>query len=224
MKFLEFPSLDSINLFLGDLYLGETTIRGCLEVFSCKHTATDRRLSFSLEQEMLDYLGQSSESASPSPVEHLISRSSRKTRIYLVLALSHMYPDYDFSAVKAHLFFKDEELETFRQMFDTYLFEAAKKWDVENEGGSLLESSLKLIDEVVRLSECEIHSYKPDFEGDPFLEKGAIWSFNFFFYNRKLKRIVSFRCCASSNLPAEIDDDVLTENEVDYDLLSDMEM
>ena len=81
---------------------------------------------------------------------------------------------------------------------------------------------LNLLMQVVKLGECEIYSYNPDFDGDPFLEKGAMydshalclllviisklrcsndkrmscrWSFNFFFYNRKLKRIVSFRCC-----------------------------
>ena len=30
-------------------------------------------------------------------------------------------------------------------------------------------------------------SYKSDMESDPFGEKGSVWSFNYFFYNRKLK-------------------------------------
>jgi hypothetical protein len=37
-----------------------------------------------------------------------------------------MYPDYDFSAVRAHLFFKEEEWESFKEMTDTYLSEASK--------------------------------------------------------------------------------------------------
>ncbi|XP_073104590.1 uncharacterized protein [Elaeis guineensis] len=196
MKFLEYTPLDSINLFLDHLNLGESTIKGNLEAFSCKHTGTDRKLSLSLEHEILDYLGQSSDSDPSSPVEYLSSRSSRRTLIYLVLTLSHMYPDYDFSsAVRAHLFFREEEWETFKQIYDTYLFEAAREWAIAHGGSSLLESMTKAIDELVKLNECEIYSYNPDFDGDPFLEKGAIWSFNFFFYNRKLKRVVSFRCC-----------------------------
>ncbi|XP_056683296.1 uncharacterized protein [Spinacia oleracea] len=33
---------------------------------------------------------------------------------------------------------------------------------------------------VVKLSECEIYSYNADSDADPFLQRGAIWSFNFF--------------------------------------------
>ncbi|KAJ6803163.1 repressor of RNA polymerase III transcription MAF1-like protein [Iris pallida] len=225
MKFLEYTSLDSINIFLSHLNLGESTIKGNLEAFSCKHTGSDRKLSISLEHEILDYLGKSSESDPPSPVEYLSSRSSRKTLIYLVLTLGHIYPDYDFSAVRAHLFFKEEELDTFKQIFENYLFEAAKEWATANGGSSLLESISKAIDEIVQLGVCEIYSYNPDFDGNPGLEDGAIWLFNFFFYNRKLKRIVSFRCCCLSNLAADgiIGDGRFVEDEED-DLLRDMDM
>nr|KJB48250.1 hypothetical protein B456_008G060200 [Gossypium raimondii] len=97
MKFLEYTPLDRINDFLSELNLGERTIKGRLEAYSCKHTGTDKKLSLSLENEILDYLGKSSDTDSSSPVEFLLSRSSRKTLIYLVLTLYHMYPDYDFS-------------------------------------------------------------------------------------------------------------------------------
>ncbi|OAY65344.1 Repressor of RNA polymerase III transcription MAF [Ananas comosus] len=225
MKFLEYTPLDSINQFLNHLNLGECTIKGNLEAFSCKHTGTDRKLSISLEHEILDYLSQSSDSDPPSPVDYLSSRSSRKTLIYLVLTLSHMYPDYDFSsAVRAHLFFKEEEWDSFKQIIDTYLFEAAKEWDTSTVGSTLLESMTKAIDEVIKIKECEIYSYNPDFDGDPFSEKGAIWSFNFFFYNRKLKRVVSFRCCCVSNLAGDsfLSDEAFSDEE--EDLLIDMDM
>ncbi|KAF5745216.1 transcription regulator [Tripterygium wilfordii] len=200
MKFLEYTPLDRINDFLSHLNLGERSIKGCLEAYSCKHTGTDKKLSLSLEHEILDYLGKSSDSYSSSPAEYLLSRSSRKTLIYLVLALYHTCPDYDFSAVKAHQFFMEETWDTFKQIFDTYMLEASKEWNEANEGYSLLEDLRKALDEVVKLAECEIYSYNPDSDADPFLERGAIWSFNFFFYNRKLKRVVNFRCCCLSNL------------------------
>ncbi|KAG1371417.1 putative repressor of RNA polymerase III transcription MAF1 [Cocos nucifera] len=209
--------IQNINLFLDQLNLGESTIKGNLEAFSCKHTGTDRKLSLSLEHEILDYLGQSSDSDPSSPVEYLSSRSRcRRTLIYLVLTLSHMYPDYDF---------REEEWETFKQIYDTYLFEAAREWAIAHGGSSLLESMTKAIDELVKLNECEIYSYNPDFDGDPFLEKGAIWSFNFFFYNRKLKRVVSFRCCCISNLATDgfVADERFNEEE-EEDLFIDMDM
>ncbi|KAK8462536.1 hypothetical protein SEVIR_1G223800v4 [Setaria viridis] len=156
---------------------------------------------------ILDYLGKSSDSDPSSPVEHLSSRSSRKTLIYLVLTLGHMYPDYDFSAVRAHLFFQEEEMESFKQMIDTYLSDASRQWAATNEGSSLLDSMTKAIDEVIKIRECDIYSYNPDSDGDPVQEKGAIWSFYYFFYNRKLKRVVSFRCYCTSKLSG---DDFLT--------------
>ncbi|KAK8955832.1 hypothetical protein KSP40_PGU000088 [Platanthera guangdongensis] len=77
-------------------------------------------------QVILDYLSQSADNDPSSPAEYLSTRSSRRTLIYLVLTLGHIYPDYDFSAVQAHLFFRVEEWDSFKQILDTYLFEAAK--------------------------------------------------------------------------------------------------
>ncbi|GAB4828798.1 hypothetical protein Ancab_018459 [Ancistrocladus abbreviatus] len=224
MKFLEYTRLNSINDFLSHLNLGERTIKGCLEAYSCKHTGIDKKLSFSLENEILDYLGKSSDTDSSSQAEYLNSRSSRKTLTYLVLTLYHMYPDYDFSAVKAHQFFTEESWDSFEQIFDTYMVEASKEWIEVSGGSSLLKDLYKALDEVIKLAECEIYSYNPDCDADPFLEGGAIWSFNFFFYNRKLKRVVSFRFCCLSNLVA---DEFLTEEfnfEEDGDIFDNMDM
>uniref|UniRef100_A0A2P2MM94 Uncharacterized protein MANES_06G062200 n=1 Tax=Rhizophora mucronata TaxID=61149 RepID=A0A2P2MM94_RHIMU len=176
-----------------------------------------------LLHQILGYLGKSSDMDSSSPAEYLLSRSSRKTLIYLVLTLYHMYPDYDFSAMKAHQFFTEESLDAFKQIFETYMFEASKEWAVEH-GNSLLETLCKALDEVVKLPECEIYSYDPDFDADPFLEKGAIWSFNFFLYNRKLKRVVSVRFCCLSNLVAEgfLMDNMAYED--DGEIFDDMDM
>ena len=40
-------------------------------------------------------------------------------------------------------------------------------------------------------------SYNPDLNSDPYGEEGCLWSFNYFFYNKKMKRIVFFTCRAS---------------------------
>ncbi|KAM3203802.1 hypothetical protein CQW23_25242 [Capsicum baccatum] len=214
MKYLEYTPLDRINDFLSHVNLGERTIKGCLEAYSCKHTGTDKKLSLSLENEIFDYLGKSSDTDSSSPVEYLICRSSRKTLIYLLLALYHMYPDYDFSAVKAHQFFTEENWDSFKQIFDIYMFEASKEWLDTNEGSPLLENLYKTLDEVVKVAECEIYTYNPEADADPFLERGAIWSYHFFFYNRRLKRVVSFRFSCVSNLVGEglLDDSSFDED------------
>lgn len=48
------------------------------------------------------------------------------------------------------------------------------------------------IDDEINLNECDIYSYNPDMNSDPYGEPGCLWSFNYFFYNKKLKRIVFF--------------------------------
>ena len=58
-----------------------------------------------------------------------------------------------------------------------------------------------------RLFSCRlfVHSYNPDLISDPFGEEGSIWSFNYFFYNKKLKRIVFFTCRAYRYLGLGVD-------------------
>jgi hypothetical protein len=41
-------------------------------------------------------------------------------------------------------------------------------------------------------------------ESDPFGEKGSVWSFNYFFYNRKAKRILYFSCRGLSKTAVEL--------------------
>lgn len=50
----------------------------------------------------------------------------------------------------------------------------------------------------ISLMDCDIYSYNPDLGSDPFGEEGSLWSFNYFFFNKKLKRIVLFTCRALS--------------------------
>lgn len=52
--------------------------------------------------------------------------------------------------------------------------------------------------QVICLRECDLYCYKSDLETDPFGEKASIWSFNYFFYNKKMKRILYFSCRAVS--------------------------
>lgn len=55
---------------------------------------------------------------------------SRKTLIYLILTLNHIYPDYDFSQLRAHHFRKESGLSSAEQLVDTHLIEASqvKPW------------------------------------------------------------------------------------------------
>lgn len=59
----------------------------------------------------------------------------------------------------------------------------------------LRQSLWGAINEEITVNECDIYSYNPDYNSDPY-QPGCLWSFNYFFYNKKLKRIVFFTCCA----------------------------
>lgn len=39
----------------------------------------------------------------------------------------------------------------------------------------------------------QVYSYSPDMDGDPFTE-GCLWSFNHFFFNKSLKRVLFLHC------------------------------
>jgi hypothetical protein len=51
---------------------------------------------------------------------------SRKTLIYLILTLNHIYPDYDFSQLRAHHFRKEAGLARAEELVDTHLLEVSK--------------------------------------------------------------------------------------------------
>ena len=40
-------------------------------------------------------------------------------------------------------------------------------------------------------------SYNPDLDSDPYCEDGSLWSFNYFFYNKKENKMVFYTCCAT---------------------------
>ncbi|XP_010022004.1 PREDICTED: repressor of RNA polymerase III transcription MAF1 homolog, partial [Nestor notabilis] len=71
------------------------------------------------------------------------------------------------------------------------------------------------VDEEICLSECDIYSYNPDLDSDPFGEDGSLWSFNYFFYNKRLKRIVFFTCRSISGYTYTRSE---AGNELDMDL------
>ena len=79
------------------------------------------------------------------------------------------------------------------------------------------------LNEEISLQDCDIYSYDPDLISDPYGEAGSLWSFNYFFYNRKLKRIVFFTCRGLSPFSQTLDEYGSTPSHPDYDSDDDME-
>jgi hypothetical protein len=51
---------------------------------------------------------------------------SRKTLIYLILTLNHIYPDYDFSRLRADDFKKEQGIGGVEEAVDTHLVEVSR--------------------------------------------------------------------------------------------------
>lgn len=60
------------------------------------------------------------------------------------------------------------------------------------------------IDPVVKIEECDFYSFIPDAEVAPDAEEGNLWSFYYFFFNKRLKRMVFFTCrCVNAMAPTQ---------------------
>ena len=115
---------------------------------------------------------------------------NRKMLFNLTALLNASFPDYDFSAAKGDHFSACPDIDTVRRLLDTHLGPSSQVYY------QLKPTLWALIDEEIKLRDCLIYSYNPDLSVDPFSEDGCLWSFNFFFYNRGLKRILFLACRA----------------------------
>ncbi|CAB1315199.1 unnamed protein product [Coregonus sp. 'balchen'] len=203
MKLLENSSFEAINTRL-TIETGDCQIIGRIESYSCKMAGEDKQMFKQFCQEGLPHVLEAlsppqSSGISPNKLSQsqsgdegegpLSDKCSRKTLFYLIATLNESFrPDYDFSRTKSHDFSREPSV--------NWLWEA--------------------IDAEICLSECDIYSYNPDLDSDPYGEEGNMWSFNYFFYNTRLKRIVFFTCRSVSLFMAPRDSGI--GNELDLEL------
>ncbi|KAI8614454.1 Maf1 regulator-domain-containing protein [Chytriomyces sp. MP71] len=129
-----------------------------------------------------------------SPYGPLAQVSSRKTLFYLLATLNAAFPDYDFSDIKPELFMKVPMLKIVQESVKGTLFGMGLEGLAHNISNRLWEA----IDDVIQLAECDIYSFNPEPELEPDSEEGNLWSFYYFFFNKKLKRMVFFTARAVS--------------------------
>lgn len=213
MKYLDSSSLSRINGFLGHVDLGDYVVHGNVEAYSCKLAGLDKKLSRSLEASVVEG---SSPDFGQSPMGPLAEATSRKTLIYLILTLNHIYPDYDFSLLRAHHFRKETGYKSMESAISAELMDVSRVWEETPGYGErpFMEALWAALDEAISLTDCDIYSYKSDGEDDPFGEAGNIWSFNYFLYNRKQKRVLYLSCHGVSK-------SVATDDNSDYSYKSD---
>uniref|UniRef100_H2YJ02 Repressor of RNA polymerase III transcription MAF1 n=1 Tax=Ciona savignyi TaxID=51511 RepID=H2YJ02_CIOSA len=217
MKFLENSKLEAINSAL-TIENGDCCVIGRLESYSCKMAGDDKRLFKTLSHE-----GDPNELTVLSPPQTMMSSirenplnyaCSRKTLYYLISTLNASFrPDYDFSNAKSDEFSREPSVNYVSNFINSslgaVLGERYNRWDIAGGLSSLLWTT---INEEINLDDCHVYSYNPDLDSDPYGDEGCLWSFNFFLYNRRMKRILFFTCKAQSS---SLDDKSIHEDPID---------
>ncbi|OQR92406.1 hypothetical protein ACHHYP_03730 [Achlya hypogyna] len=213
MKYLDEPTLDWANAAMSEVSVGDRVINGRLEAFSCKKAGADKKLAKSLEAAY-----QQTPDVGANSIGSLADSNTRKLLINLISTMNASFPDYDFSDLKPEQFHKEVDLRLVVNGVNAQLAEI-----VEMDDMGFLEKLWESVFAAIAPKDCEIYSYIPDMDGcsDPFSD-GTLWSFNYFFYNKALKKILYFTCMSRSIFSdTSIEDDEAMETEdsenEDYD-------
>lgn len=114
----------------------------------------------------------------------LIDPSNRKAMIHLIEVLNSVFPDYDFTLLRAHHFERMSLESAVAAMDDCLRPVCDGSYDV-----SLRPLIERTMEDQIEPADCEVYSYIPD-ESYSLLFTDAIWSYNMFLYNRNLRRVM----------------------------------
>nr|CCA24287.1 conserved hypothetical protein [Albugo laibachii Nc14] len=153
--------------------------------------------------------------------------ATRKLLIDLITTMNATFPDYDFSGVRIEQFYKERSSQIALNRLNYHLAEMmdsiASKEALEGINESLFaEKMWNAISTIIQPEECEVYSYIPDMESDPFSD-GNLWSINYFFHNKRLKKILYVTCMCKSITCEDMDDedemmDDVTEDTTEEDI------
>ncbi|KAB0396448.1 hypothetical protein E2I00_012092, partial [Balaenoptera physalus] len=167
MKLLENSSFEAINSQL-TVETGDAHIIGRIESYSCKMAGDDKHMFKQFCQEGQPHV---LEALSPPQTSGLSPSRLSKSQ-----GGEDEGPLSDKCSRKT-LFYL---IATLNDLFSA----------VREDFKALKPQLWNAVDEEICLAECDIYSYNPDLDSDPFGEDGSLWSFNYFFYNKRLKRIL----------------------------------
>lgn len=221
MKFVDHVEFDRLTEFLTDRRHGSFVIQGKLELYSCEKLPANASPSYSpitVSPPLINTGGvrqvsdgvlvlkskpRSSSIDDSSPrkfrgrmrsqsLGSLDERCSQTLLTEMRHALNDCFPDYDFSTMKFEQFVPHSVKECMKTV-NKHLEFVVKELDCQ-----FLSKLWKSVNESVELERCEVFSYQPDMNDDPFSD-GILWSFNFFIYNKERGRIAYFMSNAKRN-------------------------
>mmetsp|Transcript_1619 Transcript_1619/g.4413 ORF Transcript_1619/g.4413 Transcript_1619/m.4413 type:complete len:258 (+) Transcript_1619:313-1086(+) len=207
MKYLEVFALDQVARGLSHSING-VRVSTVIEAFSCS-AGSDKKLYKSMDSIYSDLATSPDpavvQSLCESPFGPLTEISSRKTLIFLVATLNSVFPDFDFSGVRPEEF-RNEGVYKAIDSINVPLGSTLPHYQA-----SLRDNLWNTLDKEICLRDCAIYSFNPEPETDPLLQDGYLWAVNYFFFNRRLNRVVFFRSHAARMEAGEAEDE-------DYDM------
>uniref|UniRef100_A0A0N5AS52 Repressor of RNA polymerase III transcription MAF1 homolog n=1 Tax=Syphacia muris TaxID=451379 RepID=A0A0N5AS52_9BILA len=125
----------------------------------------------------------------------------KRTLFDLRCVLSESFPDYDYSDIKSDAFSLIPTVKDLISLVDGVFTPTI------NSYSDFKMTMWSTIDDKIKLEDCKIYSYTDDHSG-PFGEDGVMWSLNYFFCNKSLKRVLFFSCRAinPSSVAQSVDD------------------
>lgn len=215
-QYLDLCALHEVNLAL-NFDTQDTAIIGGCDLWTIKAAGSDKklykRIERTLEERHKDLLsavaGLSEQSAAQFADQLDVSRdtpfgtfseaANRHTFAYLIATLNATHIDYDFANTLNPDEFRRETIHSFMHKIDTTMYylrpqvySAGLPAGAVTPLGSPIWSprSWHLLDSEMEMSNCEYYAWEPS--DDPFADDGAIWSHNFFLYNKERKRVAYF--------------------------------
>jgi len=193
MKYLNIDALVNLANIFNKYDSGDTVLKCHMDAFLCKRVGSDKKLYSELENYYNSYMTKNPQTAfANTAFGPLFVKKNREILIELVSILNAMFDDYDFRGVGPERFVREdsymEAMNTIDSILASYLPNYEK--DIKNNFWTTL-------DQEIILKDCCVFSYVPDGDCNPFSDEGYIWSYNFFFYNKKtMNRVVVFTLSA----------------------------
>ena len=188
MKYLENLALENLTKTITKRELGGgLIIQGRCETYSTKKAGDEKKQSKILESKFAD-----NSSANGSPhAKSDVTLKTKKVLGDLIQTMNCSMVDYDFSELTP---------DSFAQVSVTEAVQAINSHLAEITVSSpcfLNDMWRDISDAMVNINQCEVYKLVDSSFVDED-ESGIVWSFNYFFCSKELKRVLYFTCMATS--------------------------
>ncbi|KAH7650441.1 hypothetical protein RS030_152361 [Cryptosporidium xiaoi] len=194
MRFLEHSGLNRLSVILNNLDVGDRILNGRLELFTCSEKMREEcDLSERVDREVCA----SPQWISNSPIGPVQRQDVRELLVNLISTMNQCFPDYEFSIIKPDNIFKEKNFSNVYNNINYHLSSV-----VERIYPSFLVELWENIRDAVEIENTEIYSYRlmGNDELGPFSDDGCLFSFDYFFYDTKMQRILFFACTTKSKM------------------------